>query len=218
MKQTCFVPTLSFPKLVPFFFLFLVMAATSLLSCSESDEVDEYAGWRDRNQQFVDSVARVARSNTDGTWAVYPAFNMGDGLSADASTNYFVYVQKLEQGSGSYSPVYSDSVRVHYSGRLISSSNYSSGYCFDKSFSGTSLNVATDVPNLLGMGGTVTGFSTALMHMVEGDHCLIIVPYYLGYGENGRSAASIPGYSTLIFDVKLAKIYRYKVDTDTSWW
>lgn len=53
--------------------------------------------------------------------------------------------------------------------------------------------------------------------MVEGDAWKIVVPYYLGYGENDYSSASIPGFSTLIFDIKLARIYRYKVDTDTSW-
>jgi len=52
--------------------------------------------------------------------------------------------------------------------------------------------------------------------MVEGDRWKIVVPYYLGYGESS-SLTTIPNYSTLIFDVKLARIYKYKIDTDTTW-
>ncbi len=39
--------------------------------------------------------------------------------------------------------------------------------------------------------------------------------YYLAYKDNEDS--KIPKYSTLIFDIQLARIYRYGIDTDTSW-
>ena len=200
-------------------FLPLIAIATLLnMSCSESEEVGEYDNWQERNEAFLDSVARLAKANADGRWLKLRSYTLGNELGDDGPNIYYVYAQRLEDGTGTLCPVFNDSVRVHYTGRIIPTSTYPLGYTFDKSFSGEALNASTDVPTLLGVGGTVTGFATALMHMVEGDHWRVFIPYYLGYGVNGNSGANIPGYSTLVFDITLARVYRYKVDTDTSWW
>lgn len=188
------------------------------LSCSEQDEVGEFDDWQQRNAQYLDSIAAVARANADGSWTVYPAFTMSDSLGPDADNNYYVYVQKIENGSGTLNPQFNDSVRIHYSGRLIPSDSYPQGYNFGKSYNGPSLNEATDVPTLLAVNANVVGMATAIMHMVVGDRWRVIVPYYLGYGSSSSSSYSIPAYSTLIFEVKLARIYRYQIDTDTGWW
>ena len=86
---------------------------------------------------------------------------------------------------------------------------------FDKSYSSSFLNEDTDVPVLLAVDGTVVGFGTALMHMVEGDRWKVVIPQYLGY--QGDKSGSIPAYSTLIFDMKLARVYRNGDDNDTNW-
>lgn len=195
-----------------------LLAVCALTSCSEKDEVDEYDNWKARNEHFIDSIANVASVNADGTWEVLKSFTVGDSSALYSNhPEYFVYVQKIETGSGTVSPMYSDSVRVHYSGRLIPTSQHPTGYNFGKSYSGTILNEATDVPTILCVSSNITGFSTALMHMHEGDRWIVYVPYYLGYGKSEYTSASIPAYSTLIFDIKLARIYRYKLDTDTGW-
>jgi FKBP-type peptidyl-prolyl cis-trans isomerase FklB len=49
------------------------------------------------------------------------------------------------------------------------------------------------------------GFCTALQHMKKGDHWLVYIPYQLAYGETGSS--SIPGYSTLVFEIAIADIW-----------
>jgi FKBP-type peptidyl-prolyl cis-trans isomerase FklB len=41
--------------------------------------------------------------------------------------------------------------------------------------------------------------------MKEGAKYRFTIPYMLGYGERG-AGGSIPGYSTLIFDVELIKV------------
>ena len=99
---------------------------------------------------------------------------------------------------------------------MIPTVTYPQGFVFDRSYASSSFNPATDVPQLLCVSNLVVGFSTALMNMVVGDRWKVYIPYQLGYGTTRD--ASIPAYTTLIFDMQLAKIYKYKVDTDTKWW
>lgn len=187
-------------------------------SCSEQDEVSEFANWKVRNEHFVDSIASVASTNADGTWEVIKSYTIGDSTEMYLGHNeYFIYVKKLETGTGTTSPLYSDSIRVHYSGRLMPTSGYPLGYNFGKSYSGNTLNEETDVPTLFGVSQSIVGFTTALMHMHEGDRWLVYIPYYLAYGTSDYTSAYIPAYSTLVYDMKLARIYRFGIDTDTSW-
>ena len=194
-----------------------VVVASAFLSCKEQDEVLEYDNWKARNDHYIDSIYTVARTNADGSWTMYKAYNVGDSLGFNGKSDYYIYVQKLDNGTGTDKPYFNDSVRIHYQGRLIPSASYPSGYVFGKSYSTHVPNEATDVPALVGVNNTVPGFATALMNMVVGDHWRLIIPWYLGYGSSS-SVSAVPDYSTLIFDVKLAKIYRFQKDTDTAWW
>ena len=47
------------------------------------------------------------------------------------------------------------------------------------------------------------------MHV--GDSCTVIIPYQQAYGSTKRSDVLIP-YSSLMFDVKLVNIYKYKTN------
>ena len=193
----------------------MVLPMALFTSCSESDEeVTEFDNWQQQNERYLDSLATVARKGNG--WTMYKSFNLGDPLDMNANNNYYIYVQKLENGTGTEHPLYNDSVRVHYIGHLIPSASYPDGYCFDKSFKGDVLNIETDVPTLFGVNGLVKGFSTALMNMVEGDHWRVVIPYYIGYGTS--EDINVPGYSTLIFEMYLARIYRYQKDTNTQWY
>jgi FKBP-type peptidyl-prolyl cis-trans isomerase len=53
------------------------------------------------------------------------------------------------------------------------------------------------------------------MNMVEGDRWKVVMPQYLGYKDN--ATGDIPAYSTLIFDIKLARVYRNGDNSNTSW-
>lgn len=198
-------------------FIVPLMTICTLLfavSCEEAEEISEYANWKSRNTHYVDSIADLARNGVGG-WTAVKAYTMGDSLGTDGDNKYYIYVQKLEEGAGTYSPQDGDTVRVHYSGRLIPTDQNPLGLVFDKSYSSSFLNEDTDVPVLLAVDGTVVGFGTALMHMVEGDRWKVVIPQYLGY--QGNKSGSIPAYSTLIFDMKLARVYRNGDDNDTNW-
>jgi FKBP-type peptidyl-prolyl cis-trans isomerase FklB len=97
--------------------------------------------------------------------------------------------------------MYTDSVRISYRGSLIPSASYADGYVFDQTFIGTFNWKTTAVINSL-CSGFITGFTTALLHMHRGDRWRIYIPYQLGYGTDG-SGSSVPGYSTLIFEIAL---------------
>ncbi len=193
-------------------FFSLAMAFTS---CEESKEENEYHDWKARNEHFIDSIADVASKNVDGNWLILKAHTLGDDFGMDQDHRYYVYAQAVENGEGEYQPVYNDSVRVHYSGRLIPSASYPTGYNFDKSYSTTTLDVLTDVPTLFCPNQLVVGFATAVMHMVEGDRWKVYIPSYLAYGEKGTTG--IPKHSALVYDIQLARIYKYGIDKDTSW-
>lgn len=196
----------------------LVAIALLLASCSEHEAEGEYDNWQARNQHYIDSIAHVAEVNADGTWLRLKAYNIGEDESLYLDQpNRFVYVKKLQTGTGTYSPLYNDSVRVHYSGRLIPTKMYPEGYNFGKSYSTSTLNPDTDVPTLLAVKDNVVGFITVLLHMHEGDRWKVYIPSDLGYGMSEYTSATIPAYSTLVFDIQLARIYRFKVDTNTSW-
>lgn len=201
----------------PIYNILLFAFAFALCACSNQDEASEYENWQERNQLYVDSIAALANEGRDG-WTKLLAFNLdATAESNNPSNNHYVYIQKLQNGTGTEHPHYNDSVRVHYLGRLIPSTSYSQGYVFGKSYGSYVLNEATDVPALLGVNQNVDGFATAVMHMVEGDQWKLVIPYYLGYGESDNSTSGIPAYSTLIFEAKLARIYKYQVETNTTW-
>lgn len=194
----------------------LASFALSFTSCTEQAEVGEFDNWPTRNAAFVDSIANVCDRNADGSWMRICAFNLSDSIEAATKNNsHYIYIQKLEEGTGTYKPLFNDSVRVHYMGRLIPSASYPQGKIFDKSYSSYTFNEATDVPSLLGVSNMVVGFQTALMHMREGDRWRVYIPSYLGY--KSKDDGSVPANSTLIFDMKLARIYKYLIDKDTSW-
>ena len=186
------------------------------VACEEKGAEEEYSDWEVKNNAFIDSIAQVAHTNADGSWAIYKAYTLGDSTALyNGQNNRFIYVKKLEQGTGTASPLYTESVRVHYSGHLIPSRTFTTGFNFDKSYAGDELNPLTDVPALFTVSSVVTGFSTALQYMKVGDRWMVYIPYMLGYGTTVTE--KIPAYSTLIFDIKLAKIYA-NGETNTDWY
>ena len=60
----------------------------------------------------------------------------------------------------------------------------------------------------------ITGWTTALLHMQEGEHWEVYVPYQLAYGESGRG--DIPGHSVLIFDMRLERVIHPEGPDDRS--
>ena len=191
----------------------------AIVSCSkDEEEAGEYDNWQARNQAYVDSIANLAKQGLNGwTRALVYYYSQSYADIHPNDNNIYVYTQTLTPGAGTVRPIYSDTVRVQYRGRLIPSKSYPYGNIFGQSFwedKIEDINEATAVPTLLAVDENVPGFCQALQNMVVGDIVHMVIPYAVGYGSNS-SVSSIPNYSTLIFDVKLVKLY--KRGEDKTW-
>ena len=189
-------------KSIKILFTLTLSVLFGLTSCEETTDVGEFDNWQSRNTQFIDSIAGVARANTYGDWKVI----LADGLDPmkQWGNDCYVYCQVIEEGSGTEHPLFTDSVIVNYSGRLMPSATYPDGFLFDSSYSGD-FNPSFNVPVGMPLSGTVPGFCTAVQNMVDGDRWKVYIPYQLGYGE--KVSASIPACSTLIFDINLVSFH-----------
>ena len=185
----------------------LFSASLVITSCEETDgAVDPYFNWEERNQLYIDSIAKVAHANPD-EWKIIHTYKFNPPVNdLNPDVNDYVYCKVLKNGSGTIKPLFTDKVSTHYRGRLIPLYD-GSKVVFDQSFQGE-LKEDVAVPVSFGVwdgaGGVIEGWSTVLQHMVEGDRWEVYIPHNMGYGVSGYS--DVPGYSTLIFDMQLVKI------------
>ena len=182
--------------------LFSVSFAVS--SCEETEGVvDPYFNWEERNQLYIDSIAKVAQANPD-QWKVIHTYKFNPPVNdLNPDVNDYVYCKVLENGTGTMKPLFTDSVTANYRGKLIPLYD-GTEVIFDQSYQGA-LNKDVAISVGFGVNAVIEGWTTALQQMVEGDRWEMYIPYNLAYGQFGQS--DIPGYSTLIFDVHLEKIY-----------
>ncbi len=111
-----------------------------------------------------------------------------DGIEATASGLQYTV---LRGGTGR-KPKATDTVICHYEGSLID------GKVFDSSY-------RCGEPAKFGLNQVIAGWTEGLQLMEEGAKYRFFIPHHLGYGERG-AGASIPPYSTLIFDVELLEV------------
>jgi FKBP-type peptidyl-prolyl cis-trans isomerase len=96
----------------------------------------------------------------------------------------------LQESEGAQ-PTLQDTVVVHYTGELVS------GEVFDSS-------VTRGEPATFPVNGLIEGFTEGLLLMNVGSVYELVIPAYLGYGNN-YAGAIYPG-ATLIFEVQLLEI------------
>lgn len=190
----------------------LFSVSLAVTSCEETDGVvDPYFNWQERNELYIDSIARVANANLGnevGQWKAVHTYKFNPPINdLNPDVNDYVYCKILEKGTGTVKPLYSDSVAAHYRGQLIPLYD-GQKVVFDQSFQGE-LKEDLAVPVTFGLwegvGGVIEGWSSALPQMVEGDRWEVHIPYQLGYGIYGKG--EVPGYSALVFDIQLVKIF-----------
>ena len=97
----------------------------------------------------------------------------------------------ITQGTGA-TPKASDTVSVHYRGRLVDGTEFDSSY---------KRNEPTSFP----VGGVIPGWTEALQLMKVGSKWELYVPAKLAYGDRGAGGVIPPG-ATLTFEVELLSI------------
>ena len=80
---------------------------------------------------------------------------------------------------------------ANYAGRLLDGTQFDSSYARGVPFSFQ-----------VGTGNVIKGWDEAFLSMKKGEKRTLIIPYWLGYGDQGAGNL-IPLGSTLLFEVEL---------------
>ena len=191
--------------------LLLPLAGGGLMgiSCSEdTTEENEYVNWQQRNEEYFKTLEDSLKANPR-TWVKWKNYSLDD-TTEGAATDY-VYAKIIRSGSETESPMFTDSVRLSYRGRLIPSKNYPEGYIFDNGtvygdYDNDTNSTTKFVMVSSGAEAVVSGWITTLLHMHKGDYWRVYIPYNLGYGKTDVTSSGtviVPAFSTLIFDMTL---------------
>lgn len=151
-------------------------------------EIQRFFGEMEKEQQA--QAAKMAEVNAKAG----EAFLSDNGKRVEVKTTASgLQYEVLEEGTGE-SPKASDTVEVHYTGRLID------GTVFDSS-------VERGVPATFGVTQVIPGWVEALQLMKTGAKWRLFIPSQLAYGPQGAGGMIGPN-QTLIFDVELLKIIK----------
>lgn len=215
------------------FLPFLLLVAGVFTSCEEVEETGKYDNWQERNQAYMDSLSLIVNNRADriiGTGLyegdngdsaklsripVGELFAIKEAYLSTSETPLYIYCKKIsENHPDGERPLYQESVSAYYYGTLIT------GDSFDGNFTGyTATDRGTladgvdgkqpsefDSPATFSVTGTISGWTNVLQYMHAGERWMLYIPYQSAYGTSGQN--SIPGYSTLAFDLKLNKVIR----------
>ena len=140
-------------------------------------------GCNNPTQTAGDSNAR-----TNAPSAAPATTNSIDMITTASGLKY----QVLKHGTGAVSPKATDTVTVHYEGKLLD------GTVFDSS-------IARGQPASFPLNRVIAGWTEGLQLMKVGDKFKFEIPANLAYGANSPSPM-IPPNSTLVFEVELLGI------------
>lgn len=178
----------------------LIKGLQDSLSDSESELTDEEL---QAALQAFDPIARknvaerskaAANKNLKAGQDFLDANKDKDGVK---STKSGLQYKVLVSGKGA-SPKATDTVRVHYRGKLID------GKVFDQSYEGET-PTKKEQPAEFTVNQVIPGWTEALQKMKAGDKWQLYIPAELAYGPNQRGPVIGPN-SVLVFDVELLEI------------
>lgn len=199
--------------------LLLVLPLVTLffVSCEEVQEASKYDNWQARNEAFIDSLSRepnvfVATEADVDRMQVGELFRIKDDLASTTAQEVYIYCKKIVANTEGQRPIYTETVSTYYYGTLIT------GDKFDGTFNGYSA-IDQEIPSppdkvvtefdwtadfAIDNSSLRTGWKAALQLMKTGERWMVYLPYQSAYGTSG--SGSIPGYSTLAFDIVLDDI------------
>ena len=165
-----------------------VVAITMLESCLGKGVYDEYKDWRESNVEWFEQQA------ASGQYTMLTA-------PWDPSARTLIrWHNDTTLTQGNLKPLITSTVDVKYRLSLYDGTEVDSSYDL--------VTPADSIFRTL-VNNVVEGWMIALTRMHVGDSCTVIIPYQQGYGSTQMSETLKP-YSTLVFDMKLVDIYKYK--------
>jgi FKBP-type peptidyl-prolyl cis-trans isomerase len=95
-------------------------------------------------------------------------------------------------GMGEVKPQFGQEVTVHYVGRLLrDDTKFDSSYDRGKPFTFQ-----------VGLGQVIPGWDATILDMKKGEQRIVIIPWWLAYGERGAPPV-IPPKASLVFEIRL---------------
>ncbi|MDR0574479.1 MAG: FKBP-type peptidyl-prolyl cis-trans isomerase [Tannerella sp.] len=172
--------------------LYLMMIVTTLFSVTSCGDDDD-------NHQEQWMIANLTAFNAIKTDPEYKEL-------VSPGNEGSIYYKVLEAGTGTDSIRYTSAVSCYYKGCYVADYpeyNIEKGdVCDQRLFDGS--------PSVFTLNSVMSGWKTALQHMVKGDKWEIWIPYQLAYGRSGYKNSStsvvIPGYSTLMFEISIVDV------------
>lgn len=126
-----------------------------------------------------------------------------NNITVEPESSGLYYILSKE-GSGT-SPGINDWVIIRYTARLINNRIFDTtdeSTAISNNIYSTSILYGDKRMEIQQMG--LTGVREGLLLMKEGGRASLIIPSFIGYGSDGMG--SVPGYTTLIYDIELLKV------------
>ena len=105
-------------------------------------------------------------------------------------TDSGLHILTINKGAGK-KPSVGSTVKIDYTAAFID------GSVFD-----STLERSEPFSFVIGKKEVIVGLEEAVMNMLVGDHCLVIIPFRLAYGDQ-KYGNVIPPFSTLVFEIEL---------------
>lgn len=160
--------------------LFFTVAAIGVFSCGDDNSLEEL---RKKELALLDE---------------YMLKNYPD---VEPKPSGLYYVEEVK-GTGDTIKL-GDKVLIYYATWLIDSTliDQSKGYILGHRFEPYTVNV--------GSGTSIQGLEEALTYMQKGTVANLIINSELAYGQNGNTSSTpyVPGFSTLLMQVEVYKVY-----------
>lgn len=137
--------------------------------------------------------AQVAPPQHDAAWHNEQALYLLNLKSEDgwSSTANGLRYRKVKAGPGGARPSPTDTVTIHYAGRLLDGTEFDS-------------SIARGEPATFPLPRLIKGWQEGVPLMSVGDTYEFAIPYTLAYGPRGKGP--IPGGATLVFTIELIGI------------
>ena len=164
-----------------------VIAGDLKLGDAEAQQIVQEFFAKQEEKQKAEAAEKGKAAKQDGE-----KFLAENGKKEGVITTASGLQYQVLRGGNGQSPKATDTVECHYEGTLIDGTKFDSSY--DRGQTAT-----------FPLNQVIAGWTEGLQLMKEGGKYRFFIPYELGYGERG-AGASIPPFSTLVFDVELVSV------------